>query len=219
MTRRRDTVPAPGSLRRSLRTTALGGSVTALAAGAHAWAGGDLPHPLILGALVALTVLVSAAVARLPLRLPGLIAALGAGQVVLHEAFTALAPAGAAAPSAASALARGRHQHSADALSALESLGAEPSLSAANDHASPLMLGLHIAATLACALAIRKVEQALAAMAEWLRPLTHLPEPVAVMPSAPPRPFAAAPVRHARTWRELAPPPQRGPPRAAPAFA
>lgn len=163
----------------------------------------------------------STAVARLPLRLPTLAAVLGAGQLVLHEAFTALAPAGALAPSAASTLARGRHQHSGDALSALESLeslGAAPSLSSAHDHASPLMLGLHLSATLACALMIRKAELALGTMAEWLRPLTRLPEPVAVVPPARRRLVVAAPVRRTLTWRELAAPPLRGPP-AAPTFA
>ncbi|BCT74819.1 hypothetical protein SCMU_06610 [Sinomonas cyclohexanicum] len=102
-----------GSLQLSVRTTALGGSITALAAGAHAWAGADLPHPLILTALVAVTVLASTAIGRLPLRLPALMAVLAAGQLALHEAFVALAPGGEASPSSAAALGRGWHQHSA----------------------------------------------------------------------------------------------------------
>lgn len=209
-----------GSLQRSVRTTALGGSITALAAGAHAWAGADLPHPLILTALVAVTVLASTAIGRLPLRLPALMAVLAAGQLALHEAFVALAPGGEASPSSAAALGRGWHQHSGDALSALGSLsslgGGAPA--ATHDHTSPLMLALHAAATVACAVVIRRAEHALGLLATWLRPLTRLPEPAAVLPPAAALPVAPRAVRRVLPWRQLAPPPLRGPP-AAPAFA
>lgn len=201
-----------GSLQRPLRTTAVGATVIALAAGAHAWAGGELPHPLILAALVALTALASTVLARVPLRLPALAAVLGAGQLGLHEAFTALAPA-SASPSVSAALARGHHQHTGDALAALASVGHGGVVSAAtHDHFSPLMLSLHVAATLACAVMIRRAEVAFAAMAGWLRPLTGVSEPRAVVPEA--RQPAAVPraARRVLPWRQLAPPPLRGPP-------
>jgi hypothetical protein len=205
------------ALLRSLRATALGGSVIALAAGAHAWAGADLPHPLILAALVAVTGLASTVLSRVMLRLPALMAVLGAGQLALHEAFAALAPTGEASPSSAAALGRGWHQHSGDALSALTSLDSGAA-AASHSHSSPLMPMLHGGATVACALAIRGAERALELLAAWLRPLTRLPEPAAVVPPAPVLPAAPRAAHRVLPWRQLAPPPLRGPP-PAPAFA
>lgn len=205
------------SLQRSLRTTALGGSITALAAGAHVWAGADLPHPLVLAALVAVTALASTAVGRLTLRLPALMAVLGAGQLALHEGFVALAAEGEASPSSVAALGKGWHQHSGDALSAIGSLGGVAP-AAAHDHSSPLMLALHAAATVACAVVIRRAEHALGLLAAWLRPLSGLPEPAAVLPPVAAPPVTPRAVRRILPWRQLAPPPLRGPP-AAPAFA
>ena len=57
--------------------------------GAHTLAGGQLPSPGILLALLALTGLASTTATRLKLNLPALAGLLGAGQLVLHEAFTA----------------------------------------------------------------------------------------------------------------------------------
>ena len=200
------------------RATAVGSTVTALAAGAHAWAGGTLPHPLILATMLALVALGSTAIARLRLRLPALVAVLGAGQLALHEAFTALSVSQAASPEAAAVLARGRHQHTGDAAAALGSLHAVPDALAAHSHASPAMLALHAAATLACAVVIRKAERAVEALAAWLRPLARLPRPTAVVPAARVRTAPPRPARRVLPWRQLAPPPLRGPP-AAPAFA
>ena len=64
-------------------------TVLSLAAGAHTLAGGQLPSPGILLALLALTGLASTTATRLKLNLPALAGLLGAGQLVLHEAFTA----------------------------------------------------------------------------------------------------------------------------------
>ncbi|WP_077489356.1 hypothetical protein [Sinomonas mesophila] len=200
------------------RATAVGGTVTALAAGAHAWAGGALPHPLILAALLALVALASTALARLTLRLPALVGVLGAGQLALHEAFAAFSGSQAASPGAAEALARGRHQHAGDAAAALGSLHPAPDVLADHSHASPAMLGLHAAATLACAVVIRRAERAVEALAAWLRPLVRLPRPAAVVPTARLRPVPPRPARRMLPWRQLAPPPLRGPP-PAPAFA
>ena len=217
-------VQHPGRARRTLtalgwaRATAIGGTVTALAAGAHTWAGGALPHPLILAALLALVALASTALARVTLRLPALVGVLGLGQLALHEAFTAFSSAQAASPEATAALARGRHQHAGDAAAALGSLHPASDVLGATSHESPAMLGLHVAATLACAVVIRRSERAVEAIAAWLRPLARLPRPAAVVPTVRLRPVPPRPARRVLPWRQLAPPPLRGPP-AAPAIA
>ncbi|WP_433875928.1 hypothetical protein [Sinomonas atrocyanea] len=207
---------------RSLRTTAIAGTVTALAAGAHAWAGGSLPHPFIVLALVALVALASTVAGRYRLRVPALIAVLGAGQLALHEAFTAFAAPGSAPSAAAAVLALGRHQHPGDAGAALASVPgtavSSDDVLTAHAHASPLMLALHAAATVACAVVLRRAELALTALARWLRPLTRLPRPTAVVPPATPGPVRPRAARRVLPWRQLAPPLLRGPP-PAPAFA
>ncbi|GAB4100878.1 hypothetical protein [Sinomonas halotolerans] len=217
-------VPVPPSLRggnavRWMRTTAMAGTVTALAAGAHAWAGGSLPHPTVLAALLALVALGSTLLGRVTLRLPALIGVLGAGQLALHEAFTLLSMPAAVPAEAANALAFGRHQHVGDAVSALAS--SHPAAGAAapeHAHASWAMVALHAVATLACAAVIRQSELALTALAEWIRPLLHLPQPPAVVPAPAPAAAPPYPVQRALAWRTLAPPPLRGPPPAT-AFA
>lgn len=221
--RRQHAVPNVPSAARAMRTTAIAGTVTALAAGAHAWAGGSLPHPFIVLALVALVALASTVAGRYRLRVPALIAVLGAGQLALHEAFTAFAAPGSAPSAAAAVLARGRHQHSGDAAAALASLPSGAAVSSgdvltAHAHASPLMLALHAAATVACAVVLRRAELALTAVADWLRPLTRLPRPAAVIPATTDLPVIPRPARRVLPWRQPAPPPLRGPP-PAPAFA
>jgi hypothetical protein len=216
-------VPNVPSAARTLRTTALGGTVTGLAAGAHAWAGGPLPHPLIVLALVALVALASTVAGRYRLRVPVMIAVLGAGQLALHEAFTAFAAPGSAPSAAAAVLARGQHQHPGDAAAALASVPSGAAVGSgdvltAHAHASPLMLALHAAATVACAVVLRRAELALTALADWLRPLACLPRPAAVVPATTDLPVVPRPARRVLPWRQLAPPPLRGPP-PAPAFA
>ena len=73
----------------ALRSAMVALTVLSLAAGAHTLAGGQLPSPGILLALLALTGLASTTATRLKLNLPALAGLLGAGQLVLHEAFTA----------------------------------------------------------------------------------------------------------------------------------
>ena len=73
----------------SVRLAMVAMTVLSLAAGAHTLAGGELPSPGILLALLALTGLASTTATRLKLNLPALAGLLGAGQLVLHEAFTA----------------------------------------------------------------------------------------------------------------------------------
>ncbi len=73
----------------ALRSAMVALTVLSLAAGAHTLAGGQLPSPGILLALLALTGLASTTATRLKLNLPAMAGLLGAGQLVLHNAFTA----------------------------------------------------------------------------------------------------------------------------------
>ena len=74
----------------ALRSAMVALTVLSLAAGAHTLAGGPLPSPGILLALLALTGLTATTATRLKLNLPALAVLLGAGQVVLHAAFNGL---------------------------------------------------------------------------------------------------------------------------------
>ncbi|MCO4254865.1 hypothetical protein [Pseudarthrobacter cellobiosi] len=191
-----------------LRAASLSTGVLTLAAGAHAAGGGDLPAPGILLAVLALTVLAATTATRLRLNFPAMLGVLGAGQFILHEAFTAFSSAGAAMSTAASGL---HNTHFA---------GAAAPVIAATGHvqdsgsAGILMLLTHALATGACALLLAKGEAALWAVAAWLRPLVRLPEavtPDAGTPRAVPGPPAVLPLR---PWRNLRQHSRRGPPSA-----
>ena len=82
----------------ALRSAMVALTVLSLAAGAHTLAGGQLPSPGILLALLALTGLASTTATRLKLNFPAMAGLLGAGQLVLHEAFTAFSGPGAPEP-------------------------------------------------------------------------------------------------------------------------
>ncbi len=191
-----------------LRAASLSTGVLTLAAGAHVAGGGDLPSPGILLAVLALTVLAATTATRLRLNFPAMLTVLGAGQFILHEAFTAFSSSG----TAVSATASGPH----DAHLA----GAAAPVIAASGHihdsgsAGILMLLTHSLATAACALLLAKGEAALWALAAWLRPLVRLPEavsPDAGTPPAVPGPPAVLPLR---PWRNLRQHSRRGPPSA-----
>jgi len=184
-------------------------TTVALAAAAHVVAGGQLPAPAILIAFLALTGLVSTAATRLKLNLFTMTGLLGAGQVVLHEAFSAFsAPIAGALTDAGTTGAGGHHAGGiplpvpADHLQ-LHALDSALALS---------MLAGHALATLACALLLARGEDALWSLAAWLRPLVQLPTPVSTRPAAtrvlPPRTADAVPL----PWRNLRRDCRRGPP-------
>lgn len=191
-----------------LRATAVATVILALAAGAHLAAGGELPAPAIMLAVLSLTALGSTTATRLRLGFPALAALLGGGQVALHEVFTAFSSSGTAAGSG-------------PAASHVSHVAGPGFLTPAADHlagaaatAGPLMLAAHVLATLGSALLLAKGEAALWALAAWLRPLVALPQPVACDDGAPPLaafPPAAAPLR---PWRNLRQDSRRGPPSA-----
>jgi len=191
-----------------LRAASLSTGVLTLAAGAHVASGGDLPAPGILLAVLTLTMLAATTATRLRLNVPAMLSVLGAGQFILHEAFTAFSSSGTAVSADASGL------HNAHLA------GAGAPVIAASEHvhnsgsADVLMLLTHALATAACALLLAKGESALWALAAWLRPLVRLPEavtPDAGTPRAVPGPPAVRPLR---PWRNLRQHSRRGPPSA-----
>ena len=193
----------------SLRAAMVATTILALAAAAHVVAGGQLPAPAILIAFLALTGLVSTAATRLKLNLFTMTGLLGAGQVVLHEAFSAFsAPIAGALTDAGTTGAGGHHAGGiplpvpADHLQ-LHALDSALALS---------MLAGHALATLACALLLARGEDALWSLAAWLRPLVQLPAPVLPRPAAAPTqplwPAESLPL----PWRNLRRDCRRGPP-------
>lgn len=191
----------------SLRAALFATTAVTLAGCAHVVSGGQLPGTGILVALLALTGLACTAATRLRLGFPAATAFLGAGQVVLHEAFTAFGGTVPGAPAGAP------HLHDSTA-----GLPAAPLTQLhAHELESPvalLMLAGHALATLACALLLAKGEDALWTLAAWLRPLIQLPVPVAPVPGAAPAtpgwPADSVPL----PWRNLRPDSRRGPPAA-----
>lgn len=188
---------------RLMRTALIGSIILGLAAGGHLAGGGNLPTPAILTALCALTILPVAVLTRTRLSLPVLAGLLGTGQLCLHWAFCGLSGASPAAP-----LQSGHAGHvplapAPDTMSAISSTHA-----AASDWQ---MLVAHTVATLGTALVLARGEQALWALAAWLRPLIQLPAPTATHPLRTPAPCTTPTVRP-RALPALLLPSRRGPP-------
>lgn len=193
---------------RFLRTGLIGSIILGFAAGGHLAGGGNLPAPAILTALCALTILPVAILTRARLSLPVFAGLLGAGQLCLHWAFCALSGTSTAQP-----LQSGHAGHvplapAPDTVSAI-----------ASTHASASdwqMLAAHTLATLGTALVLARGEQALWALAAWLRPLVQLPAPRAIHPLRTPAPCPTQVVR-SRSLPGLRLPSRRGPPALVPA--
>jgi hypothetical protein len=190
-----------------LRSAMIATTMVTLAAFAHLVAGGHLPAPGILLAVVALTGLACTAATRLKLSIPAMTGLLAAGQLVLHETFAAFGgppsgPADTVAPhhQVPAVLPVGPQHH-------FQPHELDPSFAS-------LMFAGHLLATLACALLLAKGEDALWSLAAWLRPLIQLPAPVAsdavVAPAAAGWPADSAPL----PWRNLRLDCRRGPPAA-----
>jgi hypothetical protein len=194
---------------RTLRAGLIGSIILGLAAGGHLAGGGRLPEPAILTALCALTMLPIAVLTHFRLSLPVLAGLLGAGQAWLHWAFSALSDG--AAPAAP--LVSGHTGH-APVAAAPESFGAAMPVHAAGSDWQ--MFAAHAVATLGTALLLARGEQALWALASWLRPLVQLPEPRTIQPvrvSVPSLAPVILPLDH--LGRRL--PSRRGPPAVVPA--
>ena len=190
-----------------LRAAAVSAAILTLAAGAHLLGGGDLPGPGILLAVLALTGLAATTATRFRLNAAAMTAVLGAGQLALHEIFTAFSAPGLAMGAEA---ADGHHASGG----AAPALGAAAHLHGTDSAEGTLMLVAHIVATAACALLLAKGEDALWALAAWLRPLVRLPEAIAPDAGAAPAVPGPPPVSPFRPWRNLRQDSRRGPPSA-----
>jgi hypothetical protein len=199
--------PAPWPVLRSAVVTSF---VLAVAAAAHAGAGGHLP-PLPLIVLLAVLVMAPVtALSRRRLSLPVLGGILVSGQAILHLAFIALSgpgthcgPAGIAAHS--------HHQTEAVPCCALEgTAGIAETVS--SGVGSVGMTRAHVLATALTALFLARAEAALWQLRVWLRPLTHRLQPASLpaaftvpttVPASRPRPVPAT-----RITAPRGPPPQ-----------
>lgn len=186
-----------------LRSGALALAILSLAAGAHVIAGGSLPDAPIMLALLALSGLATTLATRSKLGFPAAAALLGGGQLLLHEAFTALGPVSAAAST--------QHAHHAEQIPVLGDTGEH--LHALDTSLGWAMLAGHVLASAASALLFAKGEQALWQLAAWLRPLWRVLAPLfrpdaGNRPALPGAPSAFLP----RPWRNLRQDSRRGPP-------
>lgn len=212
---------------RLLRTVLLASSVLGLAAGAHLLAGGSLPTPFILLALLALHILCSTAATKFRLTLPAMIALLASSQLVLHQAFEAFSAPVAELPAGAGA---SLHNHAlsaqAQSLAVLEASGA---MQAGGTSAMDLMghsganggwmlLG-HVCATIAAAVILAHGENAVWSLAAWLRPVFRRAAVVTLLPAAQSRPTLAVSPLPQLPWRNERPDTRRGPPHLSVTFA
>ncbi|NKX56417.1 hypothetical protein [Arthrobacter mobilis] len=196
---------------RLLRSAAVAAAALSLSAAAHVAGGGTLPEPGILAALAALILLPATVLAGRKLGPASLAGMLGAGQLALHEAFAALGVSGHCMPEGPAAAIHAGHTFPG----AVASLDCAAAGSVAHAAGGPDMAAAHVLATVLTGLMLLKGEDALWALAAWLRPLAALPAavvlPPAVRPARPPEaPLLVRPLFHYRLD------PLRGPP--APAF-
>lgn len=221
---------------RLLRTTLVGATIFGLAAAAHLVAGGTLPAPPILAAILALHILCSTVATTFKLNLPVMLALLASSQVVLHQSFDSLShSAHAVAVTGAQAQALSHHGMSAEGhAAAMLSTVMAPDLSStmasgmassgleALSHSGPLSLWMwaaHIAATLAAAGLLAYGENALWSLANWLRPLYQRAAAVLVIPAQSTRPTVVPRPLPRQPWRNLRPNTRRGPPLSVAIFA
>lgn len=170
---------------RRTRTIVISAVIVVLAAAAHIIGGGDLPDVTALMPLAALVTVPVAVLTARRMSTGAMVATLGSGQLVLHEAFMYLTPTHTVGMDA--------HGHGM----------------AETD--SPLMLAAHLLATIATAVVLAKNEAALFALISWLRPLVQLPEPVG-LPQTPLVTLMPATRWIPSPWDDLKIHPLRGPP-------
>jgi hypothetical protein len=161
--------------------------------------------------MLALTGLAATTATRLKLNVAAMSAVLGAGQAALHEVFTAFSAPGLAPGAVAAAVSTDGH-HTPGAAGPV--MAAAAHLHGTGSAEGTLMLVAHIVATAACALLLAKGEDALWALAAWLRPLVRLPEATAPDAVAAPAVPGPPPVSRFRPWRNLRQDSRRGPPSA-----
>ena len=196
----------PRSPFHALRSVAMALVIVLLAAGAHVLGGGSLPTAPVLAALITLTGLAATLATRFKLNFAGMAALLGTGQLLLHEAFTALAPLDTTVRTGSHHAGTELLTPALDPATHLHELGAT---------AGALMFAAHVVATIVSAAALAKGEDALWQLAAWLRPLVTLPS-LLFRPDAGATPVSvgAPDVFLPRPWRNLRQDSRRGPPAA-----
>lgn len=205
---------------RLFRTTVVGATVLGLAAGAHLLAGGTLPAPAIMTAIVALHMLCSSVATKFRLTLPTMVALLASSQIVLHQGFETLSHGvhPGTAPGSAATTALNHHEMSAEAhasamLASATSINTPglDSITTAGEM-SLWMWAAHIGATLAAAGLLAFGENALWSLANWLRPLYRCTAVVLRLPRKTAQPSIIPRLLPRLPWRNLRPDTKRGPP-------
>jgi hypothetical protein len=192
-----------------------------LAVAGHVLGGGQLPGIATLAGSAAVLLAPAAWLARRQLSFAALFGVLGAGQLMLHTAFTALSAGASCLPQPplsrlpwtqlpltqlplTGGLAHGGH-------AGLSCSAAMESMPMGDGGDSPAMLAGHLLATLATAWLLRSGEAALWQLLAWLRPLIRLPRPAGFTPATH-RPGAWPTVFVAARRRNLRHDTLRGPP-------
>lgn len=213
-------LPAPFRL---LRTATIGATILSLAAAAHMLAGGVLPAPSIMAALMALHILCSIVATKFQLGLPAMMGLLATSQLVLHQAFDTFSVSihtSVATESASSLASMHQHGGSADAYAAMLPDAGALGMVHHGVAMSAWMLAAHIGATLAAAVLLAQGENALWALAAWLRPLYRSAAVVLLLlPARETRPGLAPLPQPFLPWRNVRPNTRRGPPSFAATFA
>jgi hypothetical protein len=170
-----------GSLR-LFRAALVTGMTMSLAAAGHVLGGGALPGPAATAVLAALLLAPAAWLAGRQLSFLALLGVLGAGQLILHTAFTSFSRGAVCPPSLA-----GQPPHHGPAPGAGCSTTDSVALSLHTGEAAeaPDMTAGHLLALVCTAWLLHKGEEALWQLLAWLRPLVQLPRPAGTMPVSP----------------------------------
>lgn len=186
---------------RLLRAAAVSATVLCLAAAAHVAGGGTMPAAGVVLGLSVLTLLPVTLLAGRKLGLTTMAAILAASQLALHQAFTALST---------TAVCTEAGHHAYAGAGSLECVALAASHGAAQHGAA--MIGAHVLAAALTGLLLVQGEEAIWALAAWLRPLAQLPAAVVLLV----RPRQAMPsagtLLRPRTLCQLRLEPLRGPP-------
>ncbi|WP_101846266.1 hypothetical protein [Zhihengliuella sp. ISTPL4] len=164
---------------RFLRAAAVSAIATLLAAVSHTIGGGAAPHPLLIAAVAALFVPLSAALVGGRSSRARVAVAVFLAQAAFHLLFQLLG-----APTADDATGLAAHAHHLD-LSALGPLSPAPGPGA-------LMLSAHVIAAVLTTLLLWHGESVLRTIARWFRAALRRAVASAAMTPAPPRPLRSA---------------------------
>lgn len=183
---------------RLFRAVLITAMTMSLATAGHMLGGGTLPGPAVTAVLAALLLGPVAWLASRRLSLLTLLGVLGAGQFILHTAFTSLSPGALCPPSLAGPLPHHGPVPGAGCF------GTDPAVSLhSGEAAAPDMTAGHVLALVSTAWLLHQGEEALWRLLAWLRPLVHLPRPAGTVsagyePAVTYRPSVPSPRRNLR---------------------